>query len=230
MSVHTAIIDYRAPKEAILNLEHYYNICLFKNTHTYEAINGHPDICIFKGSSELIIAPNSPKILFDLCESNSIVYSIGTTKVGNDLKSSTAYNCVETDYHIIHKQGFTDTQILQRITHKPFLSITQAYTRCSLIYVGNKCAITSDNNIHTRLIDTGYSSLLCNPHGILLPPYKHGFIGGCFGMHSNTLFCIGNLDYLNDGKRIRAFLDTHNIPLIELYNGPLYDGGGIFFI
>lgn len=230
MSVPIAIIDYRAPKQAIEQLRKEFVVYEFCNSATYKAICGHPDICVFQGESGLVLAPNSPVNLIRLLEQHNVTFSVGNKMVGTDVDTSTAYNCVETDTHIIHKQGYADTEILHVCSRKPLLSVPQAYTRCSMLYLGSKHCITSDKGIETQLRTHGYDVLSVSPQGILLPPYSNGFIGGCFGVFHHTVYCIGNLSYYSDGANVKEFLNANKCSLVELYEGSLYDGGGLFFI
>lgn len=67
-----------------------------------------------------------------------------------------------------------------------------------------------------------------NPEGIQLPGFDHGFVGGAAGIYKDQVFFIGNLDYFSEGEKFRHFLSGYEI--IELYDGPLFDGGSILFL
>ena len=49
------------------------------------------------------------------------------------------------------------------------------------------------------------------------------------GVHGNMVFIIGSLDHHHEGNSIRSFLENLKYEIIELYDGPLYDGGSILF-
>ena len=57
----------------------------------------------------------------------------------------------------------------------------------------------------------------------------HGFIGGAMGFYSGKLFVLGNPDFHPWGKAFKTLIAKQNIELITLYEGPFFDGGGIFF-
>ncbi|MCF8386230.1 MAG: hypothetical protein K9G47_00005, partial [Bacteroidales bacterium] len=65
---------------------------------------------------------------------------------------------------------------------------------------------------------------------IILPGQKHGFLGGCCGVWKDSLFIIGNLDHFSEGEKIRKFVSEAGFRIIELYDGPLFDGGNVLFV
>ena len=230
MTTVTAIIDSRAPQKAIENLRNYCDVFrLHSENITYDAIACHPDVFLFQGIDSLIVAPNIPQDCIDLLQSKNYNFIFGETAIGSDLVNSTPYNCIETEKNLFHKNGFTDSQILKSVL-KPLIALPQAYTRCSLFALNNNTFITSDKGIEKTLLQNGFTCYYCNPQGIVLPPYSHGFIGGCMGMWEKRLFVIGSLNYIKDGDKMRDFIVAQNVELLELYDGPLYDGGGIFFL
>lgn len=231
MNVPLAIIDYRTPEQAKQRLKKDFELVEFFNPHTYKAIQGHPDICMFQSGRTIILAPNSPKILMRALEQRAVEFIVGNTAVDESLQNSTAYNCIANSRHIIHASGFTDSVILQNQSEKEFLPISQAYSRCNTLLLNDLYAITSDANTYKVLSKNNYSVLFIPPQGILLPPYKYGFIGGCLGVYNNTIYAIGDFLYSSISKDIVLhFIEKSGYSLVELYNGKLYDGGGIFFV
>ena len=230
MTSVTAIVDARAPLKAIETLQQYCNVFQFQSSNsTYDAIACHPDIFLFQGTSNLVVAPNAPGDFIGLLKKKNINFVNGDSLVGEKLDNSTAYNCIETKTHFFHKQGFTD-KVISELTNKHFVSLPQAYTRCSLMALNEKSFITSDRGIEKALVEEGFNCFFCDPSSIVLPPYKHGFIGGCLGLHSNNLFVLGSLKTLENYESLITFIQAQNLEIIELYDGPLYDGGGIFFV
>jgi len=225
-----AIIDGRAPKEAIDSLKKQFDVLEFSSSNiTYEEVSGHPDIFIFQDNKELIIAPNSPKALIDFLDERKVIYSFGDKQVGTDLENSTQYNCISTDRILLHKKGFTDKTILANSTNKKFINLPQAYTRCSLTMINEDTYITSDKGIEKILLKEYLNVLGVSSRQILLPGYPYGFFGGTNGIVNNKFYLIGSLRYHENGKMIEQFITKNNLQIVELYNGPLYDGGGIFF-
>jgi hypothetical protein len=230
MNSVTAIIDARAPQKAIETLQQYCDVFLFRSENiTYDAISCHPDIFLFQGKNKLIVAPNAPQDLIATLHHKGISFMYGNSEVGKELNNSTYYNCIETHSHLFHKQEFTDKVILES-TKKKTINLPQAYTRCSMIALNEKAFITSDKGIEKVLLHNGFECFYVNPSTIRLPPYKHGFIGGCMGIFENRLFVIGSLESLENGDELRQFIQQQKLEIIELYNDNLYDGGGIFFL
>ena len=224
-----AIIDSRSPKEAIEKLKETFDVLEFRSKGiTYDQISGHPDIFIFQDEKQLIIAPNSPKELTDFLNKHKVDFIFGKKEVGTELNNSTQYNCIVTKNHVFHKKGFSDETILKAHINKELVNLPQAYTRCSLTKLNYNNFITSDVGIHKALTKHSFNSLLVSPKNIKLPGYPYGFFGGTNGIHQNNFYLIGSLDHIDNSKVIREFISKNKLNLIELYNGPLYDGGGIF--
>jgi len=222
------IIDWRIPTEAKKNLSKYGDIIEFKTENiVYNAISGHPDIFITQIGQKFILAPNIPekyiKLLSDLAD-----IEIGEKKVGPKYPETTYYNCVINNNFLIHKKGFTDPLVLKKTNDKKFINVNQSYTRCSLLEFNN-FFITSDMGIYKKLKNIS-ETIFVNPDKIKIPELKHGFFGGTCGVFENKIFFIGSLSFLDNEKHIKEFVESKGYKIIELYNGPLYDGGGIFFI
>lgn len=227
------IVDYRAPIEAIEHLNRYGNVTLFNASGlTYDAVNGHPDIFIYQADNKLIIAPNTPSYIVSELDSRSIEYAIGSRPVDSTLAGSSQYNVISNSRYTLHKPGFTDSKILECTHELESISLPQSYTRCSMFLLDSRTAITSDGGIYSAL---SQSSLdidchLFSPNGIQLPPYKNGFLGGCLGRVGDDIVIMGSLDHLEEGEALRTLIKSKGLNTIELYRGPLYDCGGLFFI
>lgn len=227
MNLPIAIIDARAPKEAIVNLEKEFAVYTFITSGiTYDAISGHPDVFVCQLNKGLIVAPNIPIDCIRFLQKKSISFTFGKTKIDETLQNSSAYNCIETNSHFFHKQGFTD-EIVIKNSNSTFINLPQSYTRCSMVSLHSNSFITSDVGIFNVMQQNKFNCLYCNPNSIKLPPYPHGFIGGCLGVYNNTVYVIGNFDYIECGDKIRTFIKDEGMKVVELYNGPLYDGGGV---
>ena len=231
MNLPIAIIDARAPKQAIAKLQEEFRVLLFTSNHsTYQAIEGHPDVFMCCYNNTYVYAPNTPQYIKETIENYTHNSTQGVDMVGSKLKNSTLYNCVITRTHIFHKQGFTDVSILQQNQDKTYIPVPQAYTRCSMIALPNGACITSDRGIEQVLHTHSIPHIYCTPKSIQLPPYKYGFIGGTMGIYKDKIYVIGSLQNLPEHKQLQLFIQGQNCSVHELYNGPLYDGGGIFFI
>jgi len=225
------VIDKRAPEEAKRRLDHFGEVVEFSTQNiTYEAISGHPDIFLCQTPESLICAPNLPPSHFKLFKDNKIDFLIGENPVGKLFPDTSHYNCLVNEQCIFHKSPYTDVRIIELNNVQEFVNLPQAYTRCSLIELPSKKFITSDKGIEKVLKNRKLKVHYFPPNEILLPAMPHGFIGGAMGINSERLFVLGNPDFHSWGKEFKALIDQENIELISLYDGPLFDGGGIFFL
>ena len=223
------LIDKRMPEEAKLELHHFGELLFIESVNiTYPAISGHPDIFFCQTKNELVIAPNVQGNIRQQLHHNNIPFAEGELKVGKQYPETVHYNVVVTDGLLIHNPNYTDPLILKNCSGTEIIHVKQAYTRCNLIPLENNRFITSDKGIEKTLLGKGFEILFVHPEGILLPGFDHGFIGGCCGVHKNRLFFIGSLNSFPEGDKIRSF--AKGMEIIELYDGPLFDGGSLVFI
>ena len=225
------VIDGRMPGAAKNSLRLYGEVLeLATDGITYAAISGHPDIFICQTPGGLILAPNSPPEFMVFLQERNILFSTGQFPVGPKYPDSARYNAVCTQKYLIHYSAITDPAILSCNPGLEQLSVPQGYTRCSLLALNEDHFITSDKGIEKALREKGLNSLYVSPVGIVLPGVKHGFFGGCCGLMGRTLFICGSLKFVEEADEIRAFVATAGYSITELYNGPLWDGGGILFV
>jgi hypothetical protein len=223
------LADRRIPEPARKKLEAFGKVLwLEPGEITYGAVSTHPDIFFCPVGDRLIIAPNlSGKIKTKLLE-NGINYTEGEKPVGKRYPETARYNTVITDNFLIGNTNFTDPKILEAAGNREIIHVKQGYTRCNLIPLGNNRFITSDKGIEKTLLQYGLEVLYVDPAGILLPGFNHGFIGGTCGVWQDKLLFTGSLKHFPEGGKIREFVQ--DIEVVELYDGPLFDGGSILFI
>lgn len=225
------ITDKRIPFEAIKKLNEYGEVLLFETSDlVYDAISGHPDIFMTVVDNQLIVAPNLPGFIKQKLISNQCKFIEGYEPVGAQFPETTAYNVVCTSKYIFHNFKHTEHRIKEIATNLIPIDVPQAYTRCNLLPLNGNDFITSDPGINKVLNRSGFNALFVNPHDILLQGFSYGFFGGACGVSGNSVFIIGNLDKFMDGHKVRSFLENLNFEIIELYDGPLFDGGSLFFI
>jgi hypothetical protein len=228
------IVDKRMPDGAKRNLRKYGELIEFATSGiTYEAISGHPDIFFCQTPAGLVVAPNTPGHYLALLKENGISYRMGESGVNGKYPGTAGYNAVVNGHTIIHNTALTDQAIpdfLQKnsadnVIH--YINVKQGYTRCNLLQLNGNHFLTSDKGIESTLKENGSNVLYVSPQGILLPGFNHGFFGGCCGFWQNNLFIAGSLDLIQEAKKVREFVQSLDISIIELYDGPLYDVGGI---
>ncbi len=124
-----------------------------------------------------------------------------------------------------------DPAIMRKANEEGFsmISVRQGYAACAVCKVGEHAAITSDEGICRALQQKKeFDVLLIQPGSIELPGYDTGFLGGCCGkLEENLIAFTGALSCHPDGKKIKDFLNSHQIDIWELSEKTLLDTGGI---
>lgn len=224
------IIDRKIPEQAKENLATIGEVMeLATESICYEAISGHPDVFFCKVGRELVVAPNLPEDYLKILDKQSVSYTKGELPVGNKYPGTAGYNAVFNENTLIHNFRYTEPVITRLAEDADLIHVNQGYTRCNLIPVGTNRYITSDVIVAKVLKRFDKEVLYVDPAGIRLPGFNNGFFGGCCGIKDDTICVTGSLKYLKHEKDIRDFLKKSNMKIIELYDGPLFDGGSILF-
>jgi len=225
------IANKKIPEEAKNSLQKYGELDMLETSGiTEDSISGHPDLFFCKANNKLILAPNLPESYKDILETKNISFIEGKSNVGIKYPEAACYNAVITEKYLIHKSNITETEIINDCNNLSKIYVNQGFTRCSLLALKENYFITSDEGIYKTLISQELQVLLVSPNDIILPGHSYGFFGGTCGIYEDILFIIGNLNFYKDGESIRKFVQSLNYTIIELYNGPLFDGGSIIFI
>lgn len=227
-----AIIDKRCSKEIKTNLLKYVDgIFEFSSKGiTYNSISGHPDIFMFQEGKKIIIAPNSPKDFIQFLTSNKIEYSVGVKSVGEELETSSTYNCLSTKSYVFYKAGIPEESIVNHCNKKKIINLPQAYVRCSMYNITENKFVTSDRGIEKILSDNALDYFYFNPAEIQIKDHKYGFIGGTMGKIDNKIFFLGNVLKHEYGNDLYNYINSSGLEVVCLGTDYLYDGGGIFFI
>jgi hypothetical protein len=210
----------------------------------YPAISGHPDIFFCKTPQSLIVSPSLPEKYIKSLRDNQVQFipghpasSIPACPAGRQhpclsgrQAASVYYNASVNDRYLVHRLEFTDPVILQNCHTLKKIPVKQAYTRCNLLLLKDDHYITSDAGIHKNLQRSGLDGIFVSPAGIILPGFPNGFIGGAMGLFDETVFITGSLAHFDEGAAIKKFLEELEYTIVELYEGPLFDGGGILFL
>ncbi len=223
------LVNKNIPEGAMRRLSACGELILLQTKKiTYPTISGHPDIFICPIDEQLVIAPNLPETIKNELTTLKLEFTEGYEPVGVKYPETAKYNCVVTHDFLIGNTNFIDKKIFELISGKEVIHVQQGYTRCNLLALSHNRFITSDKGIEKTLKEKSLESLYVNPKDIQLPGFDHGFIGGTAGIFENQMYLLGNLDHYSESERLRCFLTEYEI--VELYDGPLFDGGGLFFI
>ena len=226
-------VDYRISSEESKNLS-MLNVDIIKVpkcSNVYEAINGHPDIqlnILKSNDADIIIHKNMDAAFQKTLKTNNIKYIVSKNALSNTYPYDILLNSLILNNSFIHNIKYTDANLLKTQNGKNFISVSQGYTKCSILPVNEKALITSDMGIYKTLRKYDFDVLLVSPHDIVLPHLNYGFIGGTGGMiGSNTMAFFGDLEYYCCGKDILKFLYKYDVKPVYLQKGKLIDRGSI---
>jgi hypothetical protein len=225
------ILDKKVPEAAKKNMRTFGEVIEFTTSGiTYEAISGHPDVFFCHAGIQWIVAPNCPGEYQEMLIRKKVPFRMGKNPVRDNYPGTAFYNAVLSDEMLIHNLDLTDPVILPYAEEKNRIHVSQGYCRCNLLALRNHSFMTSDEGIHKILAGKGFSVLFVDPAEILLAGFRHGFMGGACGICRNQFFFIGSLRYHKQGNEISALLEDLDYEIVELYDGPLFDGGGVLFL
>ena len=223
------IVDKRVPQHARDELSRYGELLELESTGiVYDSISGHPDIFFCYYDQKLFYAPNLAQEFKDRLADLPVQCIAGEKDLGGTYPETARYNAVITFTHIIGNIRYIDSSISKYLHYQKPIQVNQGYCRCNLLALNDTHFITSDAGIAKTLKQHNFEVLYVDPKEIILPGKAHGFFGGACGICQDDLFIIGSLKYIRDGDTIRQFLTRSGYRIIELYEGPLFDGGGIF--
>ena len=230
-------VDFRISNEELKNLENL-NLSVIKVPKcnaVYEAICGHPDIqmnLLYNSGGPKIILHNDIDSNFKKnLQINNIEYIVSQKSLSNTYPEDIFLNAFINKNYFIHNTKYSDDILVDNIQDKKIISVSQGYTKCSILPVREKAIITSDKGIYNILKEYNFDILLLPPSHILLPGLNYGFIGGTGGMISDSKMAFfGDLSYYQYGNDIKNFLHKYDIEPVYLRNGKLIDRGSLFVL
>jgi hypothetical protein len=224
-------VNAQLPESAITALGRFAETVAFSAPGlVYDAVSGHPDLFFVYIGKKLMVPPNLPQKYVQLLDERAICFNVGQSQVGFRYPESAKYNAVITEKYFIHNLRISDPLLLEHVAGLEKIHVSQGYTRCNLLALGNTHFITSDKGIYQNLNAMDLQVLFVDPKGIELPGFSHGFFGGACGVWQQAVFISGSLQHHPQGEEIRQFIGTTGFAVEELYDGPLFDGGSIVFV
>lgn len=221
-------VDYRAPAQVLDRLSDYGRVIPFRTEGiTYDSISGHPDVFMCSVGDDLVLAPNIPEAYITLLKEENIPFRIGEHPVGAVYPWTASYNASVGAGMLIHRSKLSDPGIIELASGMEFIDVQQGYSRCSCLILPCGHVITSDQGIAKALDLRGISHTHVDPVDIILPGQVHGFIGGCMGIIKDKLMVMGSLSALVNADELYTRISESGLEVVELYEGPLFDGGGI---
>lgn len=180
-------------------------------------VRGHSDLfCHYLGNNTAIVYYRCTDLILILKEHgyNVIIYDI---PIGKSYPNDVSLNAFAISNHMFCNTK-TITPVISEYYKKHDYLIhhtSQGYTNCSCIKISDNAMITSDLTISTIASSLGIDTLYVSPVSISLPPYPHGFIGGCGAMVSDNLLMLsGDVKSHTDYASINSFLKKHRVTVI----------------
>lgn len=251
-----------------------YKVC---STDTvYPAISAHADIYMCRAGNTLLVdetAVTEPSLRDEYIAAmedqsddfteNPIIPALGSDGecsivfemggIGYEYPFDVPYNAVSTGRFFIHNTELTAPALLDhaRFAGLQIINVSQGYTRCSCLPVGDRAIITSDEGIaktiraynamireeleeegaHSQEIMNETLDLLLIRKGcIVLEGFEYGFIGGTAGTVGDKIYFNGNLTDHPDSDLICRFIENHGFTPVWFDDEPLTDIGSIICI
>ena len=227
------IIDNRMrniEKEKLIELG-YELIEINASTKVYPEISSHVDIFACKVSEKIIVEPTQCKNIMPYVKNIIKGQDEIQEKYPDDIK----YNVCTIGKKAIHNFQHTDTKLKQELINNNYelINTTQGYTNCSIAVIDENSAIVSDkglykilkfHDIDTLLVENNLDIKLLNGENY---SSKKGFIGGCITRLGDSIIVFGDLNKIDINGRIRDFITSKKIKIIEFKDLDIIDYGGL---
>ena len=214
----------------------YKLIELEQNTNIYEEISSHVDIHVCKIGSKLIVEKSKyPKIKDCIREwNNSIRIEIGQDFISQNYPQDIKYNVCIIGNKAIHNFEYTDRKIKEELIKQNYelINTNQGYTNCSIAVIDDNSAIVTDKGLYKILekhkIDVLYLKENLDIKLLTKSGYstRNGFIGGAIAKIDNNIIIFGDLNKIDKQSKIRDFIMSKDLNIIEFKNLDIIDYGG----
>ena len=230
------IIDNRMrklEKEQLKKLG-YELIEINTSTKVYPEISSHVDIFVCKVRDKIIIEPTQCQNIMPYVKNGIKGQDEIQKKYPDDIK----YNVCPIGKKAIHNFQYTDEKLKQELINNNYelINTTQGYTNCSIAVIDENSAIVSDkglykilkfHDIDTLLVENNLDIKLLNGENY---SSKKGFIGGCITRLGDSIIVFGDLNKIDIDGRIRDFITSKNLKIIEFKGFDIIDYGGLIEI
>ena len=229
------VIDSRMRKveKDLLRSLGYRIIQLKENKTVYYEISSHVDIFLAK-IKDKIIAHKS--VYGDIKEKigNGNIF-LGQTSLEKTYPLDIAFNVCNIGEFVIHNFRYTDKKVLDVIEKMGLekINISQGYSNCSIAVIDENSCIVTDKKIYEILIKYGIDVLYLE----YIPDIKligkegcsnmKGFIGGAISKIGDNIVIFGDLNKIDLKNKIRSFIISKNLNLIDFKDLDVIDYGGI---
>lgn len=214
----------------------YKLIELKKSNNVYAEISSHVDIFTTKINDTLVVEKSKFENLDFLLKESQYNIICGKEEVGLNYPEDIKYNVCIIGNYAIHNFKYTDKVVLKKLKENDYelINVEQGYSNCSIAVIDNTSVITTDKKIAEKLIANNFSVVLLDyvPDIKLKDEYGNfssmtGFIGGAIGRVGDNIIIFGDLDKIDKAGKIRKFITTRNLNIIDFKDLDVIDYGGI---
>lgn len=211
----------------------YELIELSNNTKLYDEISSHVDIFCTKIKDKIVLEKNTYDNLSSKINSSNFLK--GQAKLSEKYPLDISYNVCNIGDFAIHNFKYTDKVVLDVIEELNIkkIDISQGYSNCSIAVIDESSAIVTDKKIYDTLTKYNLEVLYLDyiPDIKLLKNSKYskmtGFIGGAMSRIGNNIIVFGDLSKIDKFGKIREFILSKKLNLIDFKDLDVIDYGGI---
>ncbi len=207
----------------------YRLIEIKKTDAVYDAVSSHGDIYLCKICDELVVAPEQYPLIKEELLLSRAKFTLGASSLGHKYPKNVNYNAAQMGGYLIHNTNHTDHVILNKAKEfeLELIHVKQGYTKCSLVIIDDKTAITSDRGLAAILKKYDLEILLISPGHVDLTGFPYGFLGGAAGRVGDEIIFNGNLSAHLDYQIIKEFIQQRGLQVTYFEEYPLEDIGSI---
>ena len=236
------IIDKRMrqiEKEKLKQLG-YKLIELEQNTNIYEEISAHVDIHVCKIGTKLIVEKTKYREIknFLKAEKSNTKIEIGQDLISKNYPQDIKYNVCIIGNKAIHNFEYTDIKIKEELLKENYelINTNQGYTNCSIAVIDKNSAIVTDKGLY-KILEKHKINVLYLKENLDIKlltnsgySTRNGFIGGAISRIGNNIVVFGDLSKIDKQSKIRDFILSKNLNIIEFEDLDIIDYGGIIEI
>ena len=234
------IIDERMreiEKEKLKSLG-YELIEINKNENLYSEISSHVDIFACKIKDKIIVENGLYKTLKSKLKNADFIIN-GTSNVYGSYPDDIKYNVCIVGNKAIHNFKYTDIKLKKEIKENnlELIDVKQGYSNCSIAVIDDNSIILSDKGLNKTLENKGLDILFLDytPDIKLLTENnkyskKNGFIGGAISKIQNNIIVFGDLSKIDINNKIKNFILSKNLKIVDFKGLDVIDYGGIIEI
>ncbi len=233
-----AVVDIRTPQKVRERLAalHCRTLPLPPFSRLAAPVASHPDMLMLPFAGRLFVHrtyfEEYPSAVRAVTDASQLPLSLVDSDVSPVYPADIALNAFVLGKHLVGRIDRIPALVRETAEQNGYrlLNTRQGYAKCSTVVLGEDAVITADPSIAATCRAIGADVLTVSPHGVSLPAYDHGFLGGATGVYGNTVYICGDLGTHPDADAIAAFCRAHGFETVSLSGDPLLDIGSIYFL